>query len=196
MSEIYPTSSHPTHHPARTMPVGGSRSLTPSELAQIEENISYSQNLPIKPPAQYHFHLITDGTWNKRGDLELSGNVDDTVPALIGELINPSNAENIHTQYEAGVGTGGWVSQYVAGSFFPTREVMEQGLRGYDALVHRANIWASESTADLDIRITAMTFSRGGPAFFAFAKNLEEKAFPTQALNTPSTSQDKSMGLG
>lgn len=52
---------------------------------------------------------------------------------------------------------------------------MEQGLRGYDALVHRANIWASESTADLDIRITAMTFSRGGPAFFAFAKNLEEK---------------------
>lgn len=178
MSEIYPEPSIPGYHPERTLPIGETRAPTQFEYHQIDKNIDTSRALLTKPPGQFQFFAAFDGTWNERGNLELSGNIGDTGVSILEDLIKNNDNKNFASHYQKGVGSNGLISKYIGGSIMPTSEVSRQAAESYQALIKQSNDWAEQTTEKIEIGITTMGFSRGGAAAILFSKLLNEHGIP------------------
>lgn len=159
---------------------------TARALAQAQAIAETAETGAIKKE-QFVFFAAFDGTRNDKGDVELSGNPEDTnVAELYKQAKLSAQADlkgNLRTGYYSGHGTEGTVRFSEALPIQVTKEALRTAEIAYDEFAHEASKWLKRHPGG-DVTTAITSFSRGGGTAAIFTQLLY-----TRGLIDPETNE-------
>lgn len=143
-------------------------------LAQAKAIVDAAEVGAIKPE-QFVFFAAFDGTRNDKGDVELSGNPEDTNVAELYDQVNraikANTDSNLRAGYYQGHGAEGTVRFSEALPIQVTKEAIRTAEQAYSNFAKQASDWLKEHPGG-DITTAITSFSRGGGTAAIFTQLL------------------------
>lgn len=145
---------------------------TERALAQAQAIAETAEAGAIKKEA-FVFFAAFDGTRNDKGDIELSGNPEDTNVAQLFAQSTLSNRNNVYsgTGYYPGHGAEGTVRFSEALPMQVTKEAIRTAKQAYNEFAEQASKWLKKHPNG-DVTTAITSFSRGGGTAAVFTQLL------------------------
>lgn len=165
-----------THYSKQNPQIAGelNEAQTERALAQAQAIAEAAETGAVKKD-QFVFFAAFDGTRNDKGDVELSGNPEDTNVAELykqaDEAIQANPNGNLRAGYYQGHGTEGTLIFSEALSMQVTKETIRTATNAYNEFAHEASQWLKEHPGG-DVTTAITSFSRGGGTTAVFTQLL------------------------